>query len=78
MVVLWCNALKVFPRTTLAGFTPVLIWLAARHGCWFLVVNGYLLVVNSEITFWFRAEDGLDILGNNSFSKRCLEYVVST
>ena len=30
MIVLQCNALHVFPRTTLAGFTPVLAWLAAR------------------------------------------------
>ena len=30
MVVLRCNALHVFLRTTLAGFTPVLVWLAAR------------------------------------------------
>ena len=29
-VVLGCNALHLFPRTTLAGFTPVLVWLAAR------------------------------------------------
>ena len=57
-----CNALQMCPRTTLAGFTPTLIWLTAR-----------LLV---SLCQWQLSccQLGDNIL---AFSKRCLEYAVS-
>ena len=73
MVVLWCTALHVFPRTTRAGFTPVLIWLAARLlSSWCQRLVSCCLWV---ITFWILTED-LRTLGINSFSERCLEHVI--
>ena len=75
MVVLRYNTLHVFPLATLAGLTHV---RGLRTIRWYLVANDCFLVDNMETTFWIPAEDVREIGSNNSFSKRCLECVVST